>query len=77
MVYYNNVLSLPFFIFLATIKSEIGGVFTYEGWNSTGFLIIWIISGIMGLLISAFSFLCMNVAGPTTYAVVGALNKAP
>ena len=41
------------------------------------FRLSWVMTGIMGLLMSGSSFLCMNYAGPTTYAIMGSLNKVP
>lgn len=77
MTYYNNLLSLPFLFILSLLTGEFTTVFSFDGWSTISFWVIWIISGICGLLISLTTFLCLNVAGPTTYAIVGSLNKIP
>ena len=77
MVFYNKMLSLPFFVVLAFANSEIPAAFYCPCWELFSFKIVWILSGLMGLLISLTSFLCMNVAGPTSFAILGSLNKVP
>lgn len=77
MVYYNNILSLPIFIVIAFLNGEWGDALTNPVWGNTNFIIIWFISGAIGMLISLFSFMCMSYSGPTTYAIVGSLNKVP
>jgi GDP-mannose transporter len=77
MVFYNNTISLPIFSLFALLNLEFDRAFDCECWQSNSFIIVFILSGIMGLLISITTFLTMNVAGPTSFAIVGALNKIP
>ena len=77
MVYYNNVLSLPIFIIIAMINEEWGNAINSSLWSNYTFIIVWVISGLIGMMISLFSFMCMSYCGPTSYAVVGSLNKVP
>ena len=75
MVIYNNTISLPIFLILAMLNRE--DALHADQWESASFIIAFVASGVMGLLISLSTFLLMNVAGPTTFAIVGALNKIP
>jgi GDP-mannose transporter len=77
MVYYNNLLSLPFFLILAFLNGEYERAENSDSWEDNGFLIVWVVSGLMGMFISLASFYCMNIAGPTTFAIVGSINKIP
>jgi GDP-mannose transporter len=77
MVIYNNAISLPIFLVISMLNQEIVPAVNSENWQNNSFIFIFLASGIMGLLISLSTFLLMSVAGATTFAVVGALNKIP
>jgi len=74
-VYYNNVLSLPFLApaalvtmpdFIVTVQNASVG-----GWICLSLMLL------LGAMITFTSFWCMRQTSPTTYSVVGALNKVP
>eukprot|EP00760_Papus_ankaliazontas_P025903 PhM_4_TR2915/c0_g1_i4/m.1145/K15356/VRG4, GONST1; GDP-mannose transporter len=74
-VYYNNLLSLPFLCLPAFGTAEDFWV-DVQRTNSTGIIFL-----VLMLVISAamtFSvFWCMKMTSPTTYSVMGSLNKIP
>eukprot|EP01120_Amphizonella_sp_Union-15-10_P015361 TRINITY_DN789_c0_g1_i1.p1 TRINITY_DN789_c0_g1~~TRINITY_DN789_c0_g1_i1.p1 ORF type:complete len:322 (-),score=32.31 TRINITY_DN789_c0_g1_i1:5-970(-) len=76
--YYNNALALPFLIPLLLIFREVPlfGHKTELFWDLKFFLLLFY-NGICGLLISGSTFWVVRVTSPTTYSIVGALNKIP
>lgn len=82
-VYYNNVLALPLvfvvdlFVFgdfhrLLTTDKE-----TFISFLSFDFMLLWFVSGFLGFLQSMASLRAQHLTTPTTYSMVGALNKIP
>ncbi|KXJ94570.1 golgi GDP-mannose transporter [Microdochium bolleyi] len=79
-MFYNNLLTIPVLIVLSLIT---------EDWSSTNFaknfpvesrnsiMIGMIYSGLGAIFISYCSAWCIRVTSPTTYSMVGALNKLP
>ncbi|KAJ9465009.1 GDP-mannose transporter [Diplonema papillatum] len=74
-VYYNNMLALPPLL-LPT-------VFAYDEWSvklveSGSIARVWLtLMMLVGAVMTMASFWCMRMTSPTTYSVVGALNKVP
>lgn len=79
-VFYNNILSLPLLVLL--------DIFTYQDifnvlkkdnpleWPFELHVLLFI-SGILGFFLSLTAFRCMQMTSPTTYALVGSINKIP
>lgn len=79
-MFYNNLLTIPVLIVLSLLA---------EDWSSTNFaknfpvesrnsiMIGMIYSGLGAIFISYCSAWCIRVTSPTTYSMVGALNKLP
>lgn len=77
MLYYNNVLAIPTLIPLLFKTGEYPKVFdTFESYT-VGFYFTLFLSGVIGFAISLSSFWAVNATSPTTYSIVGALNKIP
>ncbi|XP_019418344.1 PREDICTED: GDP-mannose transporter GONST2-like isoform X2 [Lupinus angustifolius] len=77
MVLLNNLLSLPFAIILILIFGEWDYV-THA--NVVKLPLFWVAattSGLLGLSISFTSMWFLHQTGPTTYSLVGSLNKIP
>ncbi|XP_057512392.1 GDP-mannose transporter GONST2-like isoform X3 [Actinidia eriantha] len=72
MVLLNNMLSLPFAIFLILLFNEWEDVI-----RMPMFWVVATASGLLGLAISFTSIWFLNQTGPTTYSLVGSLNKIP
>ncbi|KAL8146026.1 GDP-mannose transporter GONST2-like [Apium graveolens] len=77
MVLLNNMLSLPFGIFLILLFSEWDYVINTEVIKMPMFWAVATASGVLGLSISFTSMWFLNQTGPTTYSLVGSLNKIP
>jgi len=82
MTYYNNVLGIPLVLIVDTLTTQ--DVLRF--WRTdqisvlTGdyvFFSLFIASGVIGLGLNLASFLCLSATSPTTYSMVGALNKVP
>ncbi|KAK9124455.1 hypothetical protein Sjap_014057 [Stephania japonica] len=77
MVLLNNALSLPFAIFLITLFGEWGYVYNAPVLQLPLFWVVATASGLLGLAISFTSMWFLGQTGPTTYSLVGSLNKIP
>ncbi|XP_076956191.1 GDP-mannose transporter GONST2-like [Bidens hawaiensis] len=77
MVLLNNLLSLPFGAFLIIIFDEWTYVINADVIKIPTFWAVETVSGLLGLAISFTSMWFLNQTGPTTYSLVGSLNKIP
>ncbi|GBG23810.1 GDP-mannose transporter [Hondaea fermentalgiana] len=86
-VYYNNLLSLPLVMVTdLVVTSDIQSMFQsfdsspsseITGETDYGFIATVLVSGCIGFFLSLSSFQCVQSTSPTTYAMVGAMNKIP
>jgi len=79
MVYYNNSLSLPFLIplLLFTENSILDEISEFPYLHNFGFILLLLFSGLNSFGISLTSLWTVKATSPTTYSIVGALNKIP
>jgi GDP-mannose transporter len=77
MVYYNNVLSLPLLSVLVLFTGELPRAFAFESWLSVPFVFTNIVTGAVGFFLNAASLWCVQATSPSTFSMVGALNKIP
>ncbi|KAF1891397.1 hypothetical protein Lal_00017029 [Lupinus albus] len=77
MVLLNNLLSLPFAIILILIFGEWDYVTHVNVVKLPLFWVAATASGLLGLSISFTSMWFLHQTGPTTYSLVGSLNKIP
>ncbi|XP_022753803.1 GDP-mannose transporter GONST2-like isoform X2 [Durio zibethinus] len=77
MVLLNNLLSLPFAIFLIFILNEWEYVINVGVIKLPMFWVVATASGFLGLAISFTSMWFLHQTGPTTYSLVRSLNKIP
>ncbi|XP_028771445.1 GDP-mannose transporter GONST2-like [Neltuma alba] len=77
MVLLNNLLSLPFAIFLIFLFGEWDYVIHVDVVKLPMFWVVATASGLLGLSISFTSMWFLHQTGPTTYSLVGSLNKIP
>lgn len=78
-VFYNNILSLPLLLVLDLVtERELYAIYSDNplAWDVNLHILLFI-SGIFGFCLSLTAFRCMQVTSPTTYALVGSLNKIP
>ncbi|CAL8999025.1 unnamed protein product [Prunus brigantina] len=77
MVLLNNLLSLPFAAFLIIMFDEWEYIISADVIKLPMFWVIATASGLLGLAISFTSMWFLHQTGPTTYSLVGSLNKIP
>ncbi|KAE8039239.1 hypothetical protein FH972_011667 [Carpinus fangiana] len=77
MVLLNNLLSLPFAIFLIILLGEWEYVINVDVTKLPMFWVVATASGFLGLAISFTSIWFLHQTGPTTYSLAGSLNKIP
>ncbi|EKG05127.1 GDP-mannose transporter, putative [Trypanosoma cruzi] len=74
-VFYNNLLSLPF-LFMASFSS-FPKLLSEVSTASFGAIFALFLMVVAGSLMTFGVFWCMNETSPTTFSVIGAVNKAP
>lgn len=77
MVLLNNLLSLPFAFFLILLFGEWQYIENTDIIRMPMFWVVATASGLFGLAISFTSVWFLHQTGPTTYSLVGSLNKIP
>jgi len=75
-VYYNNVLSIPLVLPLIAL-SGLENLWSYSHWQDPGFITMAFFSGLTSVGISFTSLWAAKATSPTTYSIVGSLNKIP
>ena len=90
-VFLNNALALPMMMPLLISRGELADVFRYflgpddiNDGNAAaalevpaGFAVMFVLNGLSGFALSLASFVCVKTTSPTTYSMVGSLNKIP
>ncbi|KAI5061285.1 hypothetical protein GOP47_0023790 [Adiantum capillus-veneris] len=76
LMLYNSVLSLPFLLLLifATKELPFSGVLLLQKIKSFGFLMLFLVSLIMGIVLNYTMFLCTAVNSALTTTIVGVLK---
>eukprot|EP00239_Pterosperma_sp_CCMP1384_P002723 CAMPEP_0197858328 /NCGR_PEP_ID=MMETSP1438-20131217/32059_1 /TAXON_ID=1461541 /ORGANISM="Pterosperma sp., Strain CCMP1384" /LENGTH=134 /DNA_ID=CAMNT_0043474455 /DNA_START=406 /DNA_END=810 /DNA_ORIENTATION=- len=77
MVLFNNVLSIPLILVLMLYFGEIPMLLHEPALSSPQFLFAATCSGLLGFAISFTSLWFLHETSPTTYSLVGSLNKIP
>lgn len=77
MVYFNNLLSLPLLLLLMFYNGEAFTVLQEPSLHNPYFQAAAITSGIVSFGISFASLWFLSSSTPTTYSLVGSLNKVP
>ncbi|GAB4820036.1 hypothetical protein N2152v2_007082 [Parachlorella kessleri] len=77
MVYYNNLLSVPLILGMLVVRGELGGVWSEPDLTNPRFQLVATLSGLIGFGISFTSLWFLSTTTPTTYSLVGSLNKVP
>jgi GDP-mannose transporter len=82
-VYYNNLLSIPLVVVVdAAVFGDMQNMLlasepSFAGKGSLQLYLFILLSGCIGFFLSHTSFQCVQSTSPTTYSMVGALNKVP
>jgi len=77
MVFVNNLLCICFLLPVATFKGEVGAFFSTPAIHTFDYFSKNCLAGFMGFFLNFAALNCVSATGPTTYAVVGSLNKVP
>jgi hypothetical protein len=80
MVYYNNLLSVPLLLAVAWSTGEASTALASPSraeWASVGFVCTLVVSGVVGFALNGASLWCVQATSPSTFSMVGALNKIP
>jgi GDP-mannose transporter len=77
MVFVNNLLCAVFLFPVAMMKGEISVFVSTPSLHSFDYFSKNCLAGFMGFFLNFAALQCVSTTGPTTYAVVGSLNKIP
>lgn len=77
MVFYNNVLCVVFLLPAAIFRGEVTLFLQTERLHTAANFFENMFAGFVGFFLNFASLNCVAATGPTTYAIVGSLNKIP
>jgi len=77
MVFYNNVLNSLFLFPVSVMNGEFKTFMSTPVLHSVGYAVKNGLAGFVGFFLNLSSLNCIAQTGPTTYAVIGSLNKVP
>lgn len=77
MVFVNNVLCVAFLLPVALFNGEVATFLHTPQIHTVDYTVKNIFAGFVGFFLNFASLTCVSVTGPTTYAIVGSLNKIP
>jgi GDP-mannose transporter len=77
MVFYNNLLSLPLIFAVMVIQGELTALPHQPDLYNPKFLIVASLTGIVSFGISFSVLWFLSTTTPTTFSLVGSLNKIP
>jgi len=77
MVFYNNVLCTLLLFPVALLMGEVKIFVNTEPIHTFDYFIKNVLAGFVGFFLNFASLNCVSQTGPTTYAIIGSLNKIP
>jgi GDP-mannose transporter len=77
MVFYNNLLSVPLLLALMVVMGEFSDLANQPDLTNPAFLFVASLTGIIGFSISFSVLWFLSCVTPTTFTLVGSLNKIP
>ena len=77
MVFVNNVLCVAFLLPVAFLSGEVATFFRTPALHTIDYYSKNFFAGFVGFFLNFASLNCVAATGPTTYAIVGSLNKIP
>jgi GDP-mannose transporter len=77
MVFYNNVLCVFFLVPAALYMGQFKLFLETEAIHTVDYYLKNMFAGLVGFFLNFAALQCVAVTGPTTYAIVGSLNKVP
>ena len=77
MVFVNNLLCICFLLPVAFTMGEVSAFLKTDALHTMDYFGKNCVAGFMGFFLNFAALNCVSATGPTTYAVVGSLNKVP
>lgn len=77
MVFYNNVLCTLFLLPVSMLNGELSTFFNTPAIHTMDYAVKNAFAGFVGFFLNFASLNCVAQTGPTTYAMIGSLNKVP
>ena len=77
MVFVNNVLCVAFLLPAAYVLGEFSLFSQSTAIHTPVYFVKNVFAGLVGFMLNFASLNCVSVTGPTTYAIVGSVNKVP
>lgn len=77
MVFYNNVLCVVFLLPVAWAMGQVTLFRITPALHTADYASKNMFAGLVGFFLNFASLNCVSITGPTTYAIVGSLNKIP
>lgn len=77
MVFVNNVLCVAFLLPVAFLMGEVLTFVESDDIHTPDYYMKNLFAGLVGFFLNFASLNCVQATGPTTYAIVGSLNKIP
>lgn len=77
MVFYNNVLCTLFLFPVAVMNGEFSTFLGTNALHTVDYAVKNAFAGFVGFFLNFASLNCVAQTGPTTYAMIGSLNKVP
>lgn len=77
MVFYNNILCVFFLLPIAYFMGQVNVFWTTPAIHTTDYATKNFFAGFVGFFLNFASLNCVSVTGPTTYAIIGSINKIP
>ena len=77
MVFYNNVLCVFFLLPIAVFMGQVNVFVATPAIHTWDYFTKNFFAGFVGFFLNFASLNCVSVTGPTTYAIIGSINKIP
>eukprot|EP01136_Pigoraptor_vietnamica_P013342 Opistho-1_new@54226 len=77
MAYYNNVLTGVLLVPVALLSGEGRQALDFPELGRWSFQVMLALSGVVGAFVGVSAFWLVGVTSPTTYSIIGSLNKIP
>ena len=77
MVFYNNVLCTFFLLPAAISMGQLTSFLKTPAIHTADYALKNVFAGFVGFFLNFASLTCVAATGPTTYAIIGSLNKVP
>ncbi len=75
LMFYNCIFSIPFLVAVIAYRGELEGVYAFTAWDQREFVALFLLSCVMGIVLTYSIFLCTQVNSALTTTVVGCLKN--